>query len=183
MNDSLNEIRQTIILTKYYSFNLGSYQIKELIAKWTKLYPHHWLPLAVTEAIYQGRLKAVSVEQILNVWLKKGGISYSFNYEFIRLVQPDVNFRLQQEQDLKDILINQTEILESPPKESPYSSSAQDYYESSSSPKEQADQSVASIPQLNEFKPLDDYSHCFQKLKSLAINNNNFDKQSVFMTN
>lgn len=182
MNESLNDIRQTIILTKYYSFDLGSYQIRELITKWTKLYPHHWLPLAVTEAIYQGRLKAVSVEQILNIWQKKGGISYSFNYEFIRLVQPDVNFKLQQEQELKDIFINQTEKLESPRK-SPYNSSYRDYYENSSDHKAPTtNESVASIPQLNEFKPVDDYSQCFQKLKSLAINNN-FDKHDIFVAN
>lgn len=71
VNESLSQIQESIILMKYYSFDLSGYQFRELIVKWTKIYPHNWLPLAVTEAIYQGRLKAISVEQILNVWQKK----------------------------------------------------------------------------------------------------------------
>jgi hypothetical protein len=164
VNDSLNDIRQTIVLTKYYSFDLGNYTITELILKWSKLYPHQWLPLAVTEAIYQGRLKAISIEQILHIWRKKGGVHYSFNYEFIRLVQPDSNFKLDQELNLEEILTNLPETLESPFPLAPAS-------DSSVSENSQTNKSITSISSLSEFQPINDYSQSFQKLKSLAIHN------------
>ena len=161
MNESLNDIRQTVILTKYYSFDLGNYTIRELIIKWIKLYPHHWLPLAVTEAIYQGRLKAISIEQILNIWQKKGGVHYSFNYEFIRLVQPDTSFKLEEEAALQDLVVSASEQLESPRKKFPLNSTYNDV----------TNQKIDTSQKLNKFQPLNNDSQSFQKLKSLAINN------------
>ena len=167
MNDSLNDIRQTVILTKYYSFDLGNYTIRELIIKWTKLYPHNWLPLAVTEAIYQGRLKAISIEQILNIWLKKGRIYYSFNYEFIRLVQPDSSFELEEQSELQDIVTISCEKLESTQKKLSLHST---YNNLSAQENSVTNQQIDSKQKLNEFQPIKDSSHCFQKLKSLASN-------------
>lgn len=167
MNDSLNDIRQAVILTKYYSFDLGNYTIRELIMKWAKQYPHNWLPLAVTEAIYQGRLKAISIEQILNVWQKKGGVHYSFNYEFIRLIQPDLTCQFNEEQELEDIWASFREKLKSAHNNS-YISSRHD---NSLTPQVSwLNPTQESQAKLDQFQPLNDHSQCFQKLKSLAIN-------------
>jgi hypothetical protein len=164
VNESLNHIRQTIILIKYYSFDLRGYHVRELIIKWTKIYPHNWLPLGVTEAIYQGRLKAVSVEQILNLWLKKGGVSQSFNYEFCRLIKPEITFLLEEDKELRDIFSDEfycedlDQILPINNKSNNEEILSQDttiiFTESS----------------VNNFQPLDDYSQCFQKLKGFIDN-------------
>lgn len=144
MNENLNYISQTIILIKYYSFELHGYNIQELIIKWTKIYPHHWIPLGVIEAIYQGRLKAISVEQILNIWLKKGEINLSFNYEFCRLINPEQKINLEDYKELKDIFSN-----------------LHDH--------KKIKINIVKESSVNNFQPLDDYSECFQKLKKFIV--------------
>ncbi|HIK38452.1 MAG: hypothetical protein NZ901_06340 [Geminocystis sp.] len=75
---------------RFYNFELNGYRMRDLLVKWTRRYPQSWIPLAVAEAIYQGRLKAISVEQILNSWMRRGSVVQSFNYEFLHLIQPEV---------------------------------------------------------------------------------------------
>lgn len=140
MNESLNHICQTIILIKHYSFELHGYKIKELMVKWTKIYPHHWIPLGVIEAIYQGRLKAISVEQILNIWLKKGEVNSSFNHEFCHLIQPKAYFNIETEKEIKEIFNNLSSHQE-------------------------IDVNLMEESTINHFQPLNDYSECFRKLK------------------
>lgn len=154
MNESLNDLRQTIVLIKYYSFDLSGYKMRELIVKWTKIYPHNWLPLGVTEAIYQGRLKAVSVEQILNVWLKKREVNQSFNDEFASLIKPNVIFSEEEDQELKYIFtnINNPDHLPS-------------FRENNISENVSIDTENIMDLGVNNFEPINDYSQCFQKLK------------------
>lgn len=73
-------------LLTHYSFDLGGYKANELVARWQIQFPLHWLHLAVVEALYQGRYKAISVEQILTIWLRRGQASFHFNMEFERLI-------------------------------------------------------------------------------------------------
>jgi hypothetical protein len=75
-----------VSLLTHYSFDLGGYRANELIARWQVQFPLHWLHLAVVEALYQGRYKAISVEQILTMWLRRGQASFHFNMEFERLI-------------------------------------------------------------------------------------------------
>ncbi|HLO88619.1 MAG TPA: hypothetical protein VK203_26915 [Nostocaceae cyanobacterium] len=70
----------------HYSFDLSGYSASELVNRWLKEYPTEWLHLAVIEALYQGRYKAVSVQQILNFWQRRGQALYHFNMEFERLI-------------------------------------------------------------------------------------------------
>lgn len=98
VNGSGNQIRRAVILMKFYNFELNGHSMRELIVKWTRRYPHSWIALAVAEAIYQGRLKAVSVEQILNSWMRRGGVAQSFNCEFLRLIEPEV----EEEEGMED---------------------------------------------------------------------------------
>ncbi|BAY10952.1 hypothetical protein [Calothrix sp. NIES-2098] len=75
----------TALLT-HYSFDLSGYSASELIRRWKNQYPIEWLHIAVIEALYQGRYKAVSVQQILNFWHRRGQATYHFNMEFERLI-------------------------------------------------------------------------------------------------
>lgn len=69
-----------------YSFDLSGYSASELIRRWQTHYPPDWLHLAVIEALYQGRYKAVSVQQILTFWQRRGQATYHFNMEFERMI-------------------------------------------------------------------------------------------------
>ncbi|MGB7711901.1 MAG: hypothetical protein WBL95_20600 [Microcoleus sp.] len=77
---------QAAALLLHYGFDLGGYKSEKLVMEWLTKYPHQWLRLAVVEALYQGRYKAVSVEQILSMWQRLGQPLYHFNGEFERLV-------------------------------------------------------------------------------------------------
>ncbi|MBD2042324.1 hypothetical protein [Microcoleus sp. FACHB-672] len=75
----------TALLT-HYSFDLGGYTAEQLIERWLGDYQAHWLRLALIEALYQGRYKAISVAQILALWRRRGQPIFHFNHEFERLV-------------------------------------------------------------------------------------------------
>lgn len=75
-----------IALLIHYSFDLSGYSASELVHRWRKQYPADWLHLAVIEALYQGRYKGISVQQILAFWLRRGQVIYHFNMEFERLI-------------------------------------------------------------------------------------------------
>jgi hypothetical protein len=73
-------------LLVHYSFDLNGYSASELINHWRREYPIDWLHLAVIEALYQGRYKAISVQQILTFWQRRGQVVYHFNMEFERMI-------------------------------------------------------------------------------------------------
>jgi hypothetical protein len=73
-------------LLNHYSFDLSGYSASELLNLWQREYPLNWLHLAVIEALYQGRYKAISVQQILNMWKRREQASYHFNMEFERMI-------------------------------------------------------------------------------------------------
>ncbi|MGV0103706.1 hypothetical protein NSTCB13_02331 [Nostoc sp. DSM 114160] len=75
-----------IALLINYSFDLGGYSANELVERWQTQYPLNWLHLAVIEALYQGRYKAVSVQQILVFWQRRDQATYHFNMEFERMI-------------------------------------------------------------------------------------------------
>ncbi|MEM7579253.1 MAG: hypothetical protein AAF316_05250 [Cyanobacteria bacterium P01_A01_bin.80] len=75
-----------VSLLTHYSFDLGGYNASELVKRWENQYPSNWVHLAIIEALYQGRYKAVSAQQILTLWLRRNHPSYHFNMEFERLI-------------------------------------------------------------------------------------------------
>lgn len=75
-----------VALLIHYSFDLGGHTASELIDRWLNDYPANWVRFAVIEALYQGRYKAISVEQILAFWNRRGQALYHFNHEFERLI-------------------------------------------------------------------------------------------------
>ncbi len=78
-----------IALLQRYSFDLGGYTIRDLTRSWSSFKPE-WVRQAVIESLFQGRYKAVSVNQILHLWERKGEPNCRYNHEFERLVCGDV---------------------------------------------------------------------------------------------
>jgi len=83
-NDSV--ISYAIALLSHYGFELRGYTAQELVNLWLERYQANWVRLGVIEALYQGRYKAISVEQILAVWARRGKPMYRFTHEFERLI-------------------------------------------------------------------------------------------------
>lgn len=82
--DTYSDLAKALLI--HYSFDLSGYSAGELIKRWQANYPVDWLHLAVIEALYQGRYKAVSVQQLLIFWQRRGQAIYHFNMEFERMI-------------------------------------------------------------------------------------------------
>ncbi len=78
--------RDAEALLQHYSFDLGNRPLQVLLAEWQALFSLDWIRLAVIEALYLGRYKAVSVEQILRQWVRRDQPATHFSYEFEHLV-------------------------------------------------------------------------------------------------
>lgn len=75
----------TTILNRY-RFEMRGYNTQELLDRWLPTYSLDWIRMAVLEALYRGRYKAISVEEILKTWHKRGSPTYNFTRDFERLV-------------------------------------------------------------------------------------------------
>ena len=73
-------------LMVHYDFDLGGYSIEQLLRTWLQYYQPGWVRLAAIEALYQGRYKAISVDQLLFFWHRRGNPCTHFNGEFERLI-------------------------------------------------------------------------------------------------
>ncbi len=77
---------QAAELLNRYSFELEGYAAESLVVAWGHHFTAEWIRLAVIEALYQGRYKAVSVEQILAFWQRRGQPLCHFSHEFERII-------------------------------------------------------------------------------------------------
>ena len=77
---------QIVALMTSYSFDTDRYSPSELVEQWLQSYPIHWIRLATIEALYLGRYKAISVEQIMFAWDRKGQPNTHFGGDFERLI-------------------------------------------------------------------------------------------------
>jgi hypothetical protein len=73
-------------LLEHYGFDLGEQTSGQLLDRWGDQCDPRWIRLALIEALHQGRYKAVSVEQILSLWSRRGQPSYHFDREFEALI-------------------------------------------------------------------------------------------------
>jgi hypothetical protein len=73
-------------LLEHYGFDLGEQTSEQLLEHWVGAYDPRWIRLAAIEALHQGRYKAVSIEQILALWLRRGQPSYHFDHDFEYLI-------------------------------------------------------------------------------------------------
>lgn len=72
------------LLIHYY--DLAPASSRMLLNKWLQRCPADWVRAAVIEALYQGRYRAVSVEQILAFWIRRGKLTSHFNREFEAII-------------------------------------------------------------------------------------------------
>lgn len=78
--------RDAASLLQHYSFDLGNRPLPIVVAEWQSRFSLMWIRMAIVEALYLGRYKAVSVEQILQQWTRKQQPKTHFSYEFEHLV-------------------------------------------------------------------------------------------------
>ena len=77
---------ETASLMTCYGFELKGYSASMLIHQWLKRFSSLWIRLAVIEALHQGRYKAISVEHILDGWMRLGQPNIHFPHEFERFI-------------------------------------------------------------------------------------------------
>ncbi|MEM9769657.1 MAG: hypothetical protein AAF892_17480 [Cyanobacteria bacterium P01_D01_bin.71] len=82
------DCEQAQLLLKEYSFDLSGFSASQLVAIWQERLgaDPSWIRAAVLEALYLGRYKAFSVEQILQGWKRRDQPVRHFNSEFERVV-------------------------------------------------------------------------------------------------
>jgi hypothetical protein len=85
---SERDFEQAKLLMAEYCFDLAGFAVEELVAIWHERLEAEpsWIRAAVLEALYLGRYKAFSVEQILQGWKRRGHPVRHFNSEFERIV-------------------------------------------------------------------------------------------------
>ena len=87
MNELAKDVAiQVAALIDRYGFDLNGYVIGQLIEYWLQLYPAPWIRLATIEALYQGRYKVISIDQILNLWRRRNRAVYHFTREFEQII-------------------------------------------------------------------------------------------------
>jgi len=76
-------LMQIATILNQYRFEMRGYKAQELIERWLPTYSLNWIRMAILEALYQGRYKVISVEEILKIWHHP---TFHFTGEFERLV-------------------------------------------------------------------------------------------------
>lgn len=79
-------ILQTVSLLTAYCFDLRGLAPTQLINEWLSTFSALWIRLAVIEALYLGRYKAISVEHLLQFWHVKGQPNFHFSPEFEQMI-------------------------------------------------------------------------------------------------
>ncbi len=104
------------LLVHYYDLAPASARL--LLNKWLQRCPAHWVRAAVIEALYQGRYRPVSVEQILAFWLRRSKMISHFNREFEMLIAVPIQqeFAAQQAQAIAELSRGQRPALQPLPR-------------------------------------------------------------------
>lgn len=68
-------------------FQLAKQEAETFVLSWSQGYPSEWVYPAVIEALYQGRYKPISVEQLLRFWQRRGRSLPRFSSEFELLIR------------------------------------------------------------------------------------------------
>ncbi|MGD1806379.1 hypothetical protein ACP6PL_13195 [Dapis sp. BLCC M126] len=155
------------LLTKY-DFDLGSETSEQLIARWQNNYQVEWLSLAVIEALYLGRYKAISVQQILTLWERRGQPIYHFNSEFQNIITRNIltNLTTQIDTEYLQTKTNPTFLEEKPPDDSKFVSLTSNPFKPNSKNKDQnlVQQQLPVQPNQYKIKHTDFYT----KLKEVV---------------
>jgi S-adenosylmethionine synthetase len=82
-----------------YGFELEGQASQAWVERWSKQFPASWIPAALLEALYQGRYKATSVEQILRLWQRRGAPHLTFPPDIAQGVNLALESRTSQEDE------------------------------------------------------------------------------------
>lgn len=74
------------VLIENYGFELEEETPQTVAVRWLEEYEPAWIRLAIIEALYLGRYKAISVEHILQLWDRRGQARFHFTHEFEQLI-------------------------------------------------------------------------------------------------
>jgi hypothetical protein len=69
----------------FHYFELDIPSARGMAHMWAQRYPIEWISPAVLESLYQGRYRAVSVEQILGIWKRRNTPISHYPSEFARM--------------------------------------------------------------------------------------------------
>jgi hypothetical protein len=88
MNDFNQDlaIYKIVSLMNSYGFDTEQYSAEQLVQEWLKTYDVNWIYLATIQALYLGRYKAISIEQIMYGWTRKGQPTTHFGGDFERVI-------------------------------------------------------------------------------------------------
>jgi len=150
------------VLIENYGFELGKETPSELAVRWLEEYEEHWVRLAIIEALYLGRYKTFSVEQILCLWSRRGQPKFHFTHEFERLICRRLPKALRQfsEADVKEA----EEVSPSEEMETEEDEEREDTEEEVT----EAEETTPPPFSIDRFTPLFDRSHFYSKLKAVA---------------
>jgi len=155
------------LLTKY-DFELSCETSEQLITRWANNYQVEWLALAVIEALYLGRYKAISVQQILTLWKRRGQPIYHFNSEFQNIITRNVLTNLTTQIDTQSLQTktNPSFLEQKPPEQSKSTSPPLNPFEVNSKNKNQnlVQQQVPVQPAQYNIK----HTNFYTKLKAVV---------------
>ena len=80
------DIEPVYQLLTNYSFDTEAYAMDVVIGDWLEECGPVWVSHAITEALYQGRYKVVSIDHILKLWQRRGQPIRHFNREFESII-------------------------------------------------------------------------------------------------
>lgn len=184
-------IAQTVELMNSYGLDLHGYTILEIITQLLERYHANWIRLATIEALYLGRYKVISVEQILRVWSRVGTPNPHFGHEFERLIcrklprhstylpeNTSVNSAKAEKTttaDREQIIESELSSTDDAPKSTETdiieaTSESSDFEVGDGQRPQQTERSRSrpEQPSIHQFTPLPDVSSFYNKLKSLA---------------
>ena len=111
----MDAIRQASALLRHYGFDLSGKTSEQIVNQWLQHYEANWIFLAIFEALYQGRYKAVSVSQILVFWQRRGEPIYHFNSDFEYLICHRLPQNLLAKKSQSSLNINSQEEVNNQP--------------------------------------------------------------------
>ncbi|AFZ45876.1 hypothetical protein PCC7418_3772 [Halothece sp. PCC 7418] len=146
------------VLIENYGFELDGETPQAIAVRWLEDYEASWIRLALIEALYLGRYKAISVEQILNLWCRRGQPKFHFTHEFEQLICR----RLPKSLRDFSLTVEDRRKISSPASKSP---EPEPELEPEAVTEEEEETEPLSI---NRFTPLLDRSQVYSKLKAVA---------------
>ena len=156
------------VLIESYGFELNEESSEELARRWLEEYDSHWIRLAIIEALYLGRYKAFSVEQILNLWSRRGRARFHFTHEFERLICRRLPKALREFSE--EVVVEDDDDEEDISLSNPTAKDLEEeeMIQEEADPEPEEEETTDPPFSINRFTPLLDRSHIYSKLKAVV---------------